>query len=128
MIVLDTHVWVWWNASPDKLSNSARQAIDSSEEIGISPISCWELAMLVSKGRIKLDRDVRVWIEEAFPQDGCRLIPISPSIAVTAGTLGDGFPGDPADRLIVATAIEINAALVTKDREIRDFQGVNTLW
>jgi PIN domain nuclease of toxin-antitoxin system len=128
LIVLDTHVWVWWNASPDKLSNSARQAIDSSEEIGICPISCWELTMLVSKGRIKLDRDVRTWIKEALPEDGCRLIPISPSIAVTAGTLNHGFPGDPADRLIVATAMEINAALVTKDREIRDFQGVNALW
>jgi PIN domain nuclease of toxin-antitoxin system len=128
LIVLDTHAWVWWNASPDKLSTTARQAIDDAEEIGICPISCWELAMLVSKGRLKLDRDVREWVKEALPEGGCKLIPISPAIAVTAGILDHGFHGDPADRLIVATAMEIKAALVTRDREIREFKGVNTLW
>ncbi len=128
MIVLDTHAWVWWTARPDQLSSTAKQAIEEADEIGICPISCWEVAMLVSKGRLKLDRDVRAWVKEALPEDGCRLIPLSPSIAVTAGTLNHGFHGDPADRLIVATAIESNAALVTKDREIRDFQGVNSFW
>jgi PIN domain nuclease of toxin-antitoxin system len=128
LIVLDTHVWVWWNASPEKLSETARQAIDDADEIGVCPISCWELSMLVSKERIQLDQDVLAWIELALSEDLVRLIPISPSIAVTAGTLGDGFHGDPADRLIVATTIETGSQLVTKDRDIRTFQGVQTVW
>jgi PIN domain nuclease of toxin-antitoxin system len=56
LIILDTHAWIWWNAEPDKLSGPARQAIDEADEVGICPISCWELAMLVSKNRLKLDR------------------------------------------------------------------------
>ena len=127
MIVLDTHAWIWWNAEPGKLSVPARQAIDDADEVGICPISCWELTMLVSKGRLKLDRAPLEWAQKALSDDLCKLIPISPAIAVTAGAL-EGFHGDPADRLIVATAIETGASLVTRDRQIRDFGRVDVLW
>jgi PIN domain nuclease of toxin-antitoxin system len=127
LIVLDTHTWIWWNAEPDKLSGPARQAIDDADEVGICPISCWELAMLVSKGRLKLDRAPLEWTNEALSDDFCKLIPISPVIAVTAGSL-EGFHGDPADRLIVATAIEMGVPLITRDRKIRDFGRVDALW
>lgn len=128
MIILDTHAWVWWNTNPGKLSNTARQAIDEADKVSLCPISCWEVAMLVSKGRLKLDRDVRIWVEQALPEEYITLVPISPSIAVTAGTLSDDFHGDPADRLIVATAIETKSSLITKDRGIHEFQGVDALW
>jgi PIN domain nuclease of toxin-antitoxin system len=127
LIVLDTHAWIWWNAEPDKLSGLARQAIDDADEVGICPISCWELAMLVSKGRLKLDRAPLEWVNEALSDDFCKVIPISPAIAVTAGTL-EGFHGDPADRLIVATAIQTGVPLVTRDRQIRDFGRVDSVW
>jgi PIN domain nuclease of toxin-antitoxin system len=127
LIVLDTHVWVWWNSSPEKLSTRARQLIRDAEEVGVSAISPWEVSMLVAKGRLRLDRDVLVWVEEALKEVGISLLAISPRIAVTAGSL-EGLHGDPADRLIVATAMETSSVLVSKDSGIRSFAGVNAVW
>lgn len=126
--MLDTHAWVWWNAAPGKLSPAARQAIDEADTVGVSAISCWEVSMLVAKKRLLLDRDVLAWVHEALPEDGVLLLPISASIGVAAGALGQGFHGDPADRIIVATALEAKATLVTKDNSIRSFAGVDTVW
>ena len=106
MIVLDTHVWVWWNSNPAKLSAAARKAIEEADQLGVSPISCWEVSMLVTKGRLGLDRDVQTWVREALAEETVQLIPISSEIAVAAGGL-DSFHGDPADRLIVATTLEL---------------------
>lgn len=128
MIVLDTHAWVWWNASPGKLSATARQTIEEAAEIGVSAISCWEVAMLVSKKRLQLDRNVLLWIEEALAIPGTALLPISPRIAVLAGSLDKEVHGDPADRLIIATAMETGSLLVTRDHPIRSLPGVKTVW
>jgi len=126
LIVLDTHVWVWWNSSPEKLSPRARPLIRDAEEVGVSAISPWEVSMLVAKGRLRLDREVLVWVEEALAV-GTSLLAISPRIAVTAGSL-EGLHGDPADRLIIATAMETSSILVSKDSGIRSFAGVNAVW
>jgi PIN domain nuclease of toxin-antitoxin system len=82
LILLDTHVWVWWAAEPKKLSARARKAVESIDEIGVSAISPWEVAMLVSKGRLELDRDVLLWIRQALALPKVSLVPLSPEIAV----------------------------------------------
>ena len=129
MIVLDTHAWLWWVSEPDSLSHVARNAIDQTETVGICPISCWELATKVSKGKLTLDREVRVWVRQALAHRRVTVLDISPDIAVTAGGLGGmGFHGDPADRMIVATAMHHGVGLVTKDHRIRSFDRVHTIW
>ncbi|MBI3962794.1 MAG: type II toxin-antitoxin system VapC family toxin [Deinococcus sp.] len=129
MIVLDTHAWIWWASEPEKLSSRALAAINYSRAIGICPISCWEISTKVAQGKLTLDRDLRVWVQQALARPGVALLHLSADIAITAGQLGrQGFPGDPADRLIVATALHHGAELITKDKTIRSFRQVRTCW
>ncbi len=129
MTILDTHAWVWWAAEPEKLSRKARREIDEAQSLGVCAISCWEVAMLVAKGRLELDRPVPTWIDQALGLPRVGLIPLSPAIAVSAAEIGDEFHGDPADRMIVATTKHLShAVLVTRDREIRDSQIIPTVW
>ncbi|HKG39366.1 MAG TPA: type II toxin-antitoxin system VapC family toxin [Conexibacter sp.] len=129
VIVLDTHAWLWWLAEPSRLSRAARQAIDEAESIGVSAISAWELAMLSRRGRISLDRDVGTWVRQALVPARVRQHPLTADVAVAAGLLdGGGFPGDPADRFIYATAQAMRARLVTRDEAIRDFNARDTIW
>jgi PIN domain nuclease of toxin-antitoxin system len=129
MIVLDTHVWLWWLAEPSKLSRAARQAIDEAETIGVCTISAWEVTMLVQKRRISLDRDVATWVRQALASTRVTPHLVPPDVAVSAGLLnGSDFPGDPADRIIYATARAHRAPLVTRDQRIRGFDARNTVW
>lgn len=100
LIVLDTHVWIWWQAAPSRLSRSAARLIADSGEIGVSAASCYELARLVARKRLKLDRPTGEWIRRALAEDRVRELPVSARIASTAGEVDDHFPGDPLDRLI----------------------------
>lgn len=128
MIILDTHVWLWWWSKDRKrLTLAVRKAIDGAEEIGIAAISCWEVAMLDRRGRIALDRDVRVWIAQSLRADRVRFLDLTPEISVGAARLlWDNK--DPADRLIVATAMIHRASVVSKDERIRRFQPANAIW
>ena len=128
MILADTHAWIWWVGDPAQLSKRARRAFEESDKIGVCAISCWEIAMLVAKQRIGLDRDVLAWIKQSLAQPRFELIAISPEIAVEAGRLSGRLRGDPADRLIVAAAMLSKAELVTKDRRIRSFPEIRTIW
>jgi PIN domain nuclease of toxin-antitoxin system len=119
-VVLDTHVVVWWQASSDRLSRQAQAAIDTASRLLISPISFWEIAMLVAKGRIELDRPTSVWVGDFLTTQRVEIAELTPDVAVTAGEL-DEFHGDPADRVIVASAVRRGATLVSKDRRIRDY-------
>lgn len=127
MIVLDTHAWLWWCAAPAKLSARARDAIDRAARIGISAVSCLEVALLVARGRIALDRPLEVWVEQALAHDRVASLPVTARVAVRAGLLG-GFPGDPADRILYATALDAGAMLVTKDRALRRLDPRRTVW
>jgi PIN domain nuclease of toxin-antitoxin system len=129
VIVLDTHAWLWWLAAPARLSRAARRAIDEAETIGVSAVSSWELAMLVQRGRVSLDRDVATWVRQALARTRVATQPLTTEIALAAGLLdGRGFPGDPADRFIYATAQAHRARLVTRDEAIRGFDARDTVW
>lgn len=129
MILLDTHVWLWWVGGLDHLSESARAAIDSTDAVAVSTLSAWEIGMLTVRGRIALDRDVGRWVQQALAVDRVVGIPPSADVAVAAALLErTSFPGDPIDRLIYATARARQAPLVTRDRAIRRFDAAGTIW
>lgn len=129
MILLDTHAWIWWVSEPARLSVPARTALEYAKRVGLCPISCWEISTKVANGRLELDREVGVWVSQALARPALELLPITAEIAVDAGQLGRlGFHGDPADRLIVATARHQGVPLVSKDAAIRAFAGVQTIW
>jgi len=131
LIVLDTHTWVWYVASPERLSVSAKERIDSEAreiQVHISSISCWELALLVKKGRLELTLEVEEWIARSEALPFLRFVPVDNRIAVLSNHLPGEFHEDPADRIITATALTMGAALITKDRKIQDYPHVETLW
>ncbi len=129
MIVLDTHAWLWWVAEPHRLSQSAREAIDHADGLGIATISCWEVAMLAEAGRIELDRAVEMWVEQSLADVRTQPLPLTSAVAIRAALLGrEGFGGDPADRIIYATARTAGARLVTRDRALRAFDPRGTVW
>jgi PIN domain nuclease of toxin-antitoxin system len=128
VILLDTHAWLWWAGDHSKLSVKLRRRLDHESALAISAISCWEAAMLIEHGRLRLAPDARSGIREATSIPKLRLIGINESIAIEAGLLGAGFHGDPADRLIVATALMLHVPLVTKDDRIRSSGLIETLW
>ena len=128
MIVLDTHAWIWWAAESHRLSRRAHGAIAAADRIGVGAVSCWEVAMLVQKGRLELDRDVETWVEQALSLPRLELVALTPAIAVLAGSFDDSFHGDPADRMIVASALVTGAELVTRDRPIRASKLVRCVW
>lgn len=128
MIVLDTHAWIWWINESDKLSDKAKIAIQQSDSVGVSAISCWEVAMLVSKERLGFSVDVQEWIEIALKRPKVKLLPITPEIAVRSTRLSGNFHGDPSDRLIVATSLMHKSHLVSKDRKITDSRLVTVVW
>jgi PIN domain nuclease of toxin-antitoxin system len=126
--LLDSHVLQWWSAEPDRLSSKALSAIEASDEIAVSAITWFELAWLASRGRIVLDLPVRAWLAQLGAD--VRTLGITPAVASTAADLPAAFPGDPADRLIYATAIEHGCRLVTKDARLRKHRHPRplTIW
>lgn len=129
MIVLDTHVWIWWAGGSDRLSDAHRDAINAAATagLGISAISCWEVAKLVEPGRIELDRPALDWLRAALALPRVRLLPLSPEIAAAACALPGLFHRDPADQVLVATARVHGARLATADRKILGYPHVETL-
>jgi PIN domain nuclease of toxin-antitoxin system len=116
-VLLDTHVVHWWSAEPKRASASAREVLEEADELAVAAITWYELAWLAGHDRIALNVPIRSWLEGLAVQ--LRTIGITPAIADTAAALAPSFPGDPADRLIYATAIEHGLRLVTKDRAIQ---------
>lgn len=130
MILLDTHVLIWWIEGSSRLSQKAAGAIEDTVKL-VSPISFWELTVLVERGRIVIDRDVGQWCRDALVAGSIRVANLTPSAAISAARLQD-FHGDPADRFIYATASELNVPLVSKDTKIRGYAAqrgdVEVVW
>jgi PIN domain nuclease of toxin-antitoxin system len=131
MIVLDTHALLWWVEGAG-LSKQARAAIDreleEQGEIVISAMSAWEVTLLVRKGRLALAIDVGSWFDKVRQINRVRFAPIDHKIGIAAADLPGEFHEDPADRMIVATARSLAAPLVTKDKLIRKYEHVKTIW
>ena len=119
-VLLDTHVWLWV-AGGERIAPAARRRIEQAaggDGLTLSPISIWEVGMLSAKGRIAVQPDCMTWVTTALARTGVRLLPISARIAVGSSFLPDGFHGDPADRIIVATAMASSSIRVTRDAHI----------
>jgi PIN domain nuclease of toxin-antitoxin system len=130
MTVLDTHIWVWWvNGSPE-LSPGKRQILASrqTDGLGVSVISCWEIAKLVEKGRLALAVPVGQWIDQALAYPGLALLPLDPRIAVASTQLPSPFHNDPADQIITATAREMDCPLATEDGKMLAYPHVKLVW
>ena len=129
MIALDTHAWVWWTVDPERLSESQRQEIEEHEEdlIGVSAMSCWEVAKLYEYGRLELSVSLREWFRLALGYPGISIIPLTPEVAIESTSLPDGFHRDPSDQIIVATARVHECPLVTSDRKIVNYPHVQTI-
>ena len=119
-MLLDTHVVIWWQANSAQLSSKARKHLEAASSRFVSPVTFWELAMLVGKGRVQLDRPTAIWVNDFLSTERVEVAELSPNVAVSAGELID-FHGDPADRMIVGSAIEAGVSLLTKDGKIRDW-------
>lgn len=129
--ILDTHTWVWWHMNPQNLSKKVKkliEKIDGYEEMLLSAISPWEFSKLIEKKRIGISCDPEDWINTALNMPKLRLVPLSPALAYRSTVLPQPFHNDPADQIIVATAREENATVLTKDDRIITYNNVKSLW
>ena len=131
MIVIDTHIWVWFIDSPADLSEKAVAAIEnirSQGKIVISCISTWELFMLEKKKRLELKIPLQLWVKKCEKLSFLYFMPVNNDIAQLAVNLPDSLHQDPADRIIIATANYLGVPLITKDKKIQDYNGIKTIW
>lgn len=129
MILLDTHVWVWWVHGNPRLPEDQRKMLDAraNEGIGVSIISCWEVAKLVENGRLSFPQDVADWLDIGLAYPGVRLVELTPRISVESTRLPQPFHKDPADQILVATARVLDCPLATADDKILKYVHVRTL-
>ena len=122
MIVLDTHVLIWTVDADPRLGRAARTAVaEAADAVGVSAITPWEIALLAERGRLRLAQEVGAWIRAVLALPGIRLLPIDPAIATDSVRLPGAFRADPADRLIIATARQCGAPLLTADFAILSY-------
>ncbi len=129
--LLDTNAWIWANMEPEKLSVKTRKLLSnprSYKDLLLSAISIWEFSKLVEKRRIQISCHPEKWIWEALDMPCLRVVPITPTIAIRSTMLPQPFHNDPADQIIVATAREKNAVIITADRLIRSYKDVKCFW
>ncbi len=128
MIILDTHIWVWWVDDNQRLTQQHREWIQEyqSQGLGISIIYCWEVAKLIEVGRLTLSISVEDWLEGALAYPGVQLLDLRIPIVVESTKL-TGFTRDPADQIIVATARIYGCPLLTADAKILAYPDVQTL-
>lgn len=128
-LLLDTHVWLWRLLDPDRVSAEAEAAVaDPGNELFLSPISTWEALVLARKGRLSLAPSPAEWVLDALRRTALTTVPLSHGIALRSEALEGLGSEDPADRFLVATALEHDLTLVTADAAMREFDPVATLW
>ena len=125
MILLDTHIWHWWiNQIPGKLSTALVDLIENADEVVVSTISCFEMAWLVRHGRIELDVGLDEWVAEVEASQAVRYLPVTAEIARRAVDLPEHHR-DPQDRIIIATALQENAQLISFDTAFPIYAELN---
>lgn len=129
MIILDTHIWVWWMDENPSLLKKERDIIlgNQSDGLGISAFSLWEVAKLYEKQRITFTIPLNKWFSKALERPDIVLLPISPDVIVESVELPDEFHNDPADQIIVATARVYDCPLITYDSKILTYKHVKLL-
>jgi PIN domain nuclease of toxin-antitoxin system len=123
-LILDTHVWIWLMEGNPCLNATVRTRIQhavTETSLQVSAISVWEIALLESKGRIAFSEECRIWVQRALAAPGIELTPLTPDIAIESTRLPSTFHGDPADRIIAATARACGGTLVTADKAILNY-------
>ena len=131
MTVLDTHILIWCIDSPQKLSRKAKKAIDEEKVhkgILVSSISVFEIYLLIKKGKLVLKDYPDIWLEKLEALPFIEFIPVDNRIAAHSVNLPDFLHKDPADRIIIATALQNGASLVTGDKRILEYPNVQTIW
>ena len=130
MIILDTHVWVWWALGLPNLREAQRRAIAENENdrIGICTFSCWEVAKLVQGNKLRLPVELTEWFDTSLKYPGVALLDMTPEIAIESNRLPGDFHRDPADQIIVATARIHRCPLVSSDEKIRRYPHVSTVY
>lgn len=123
-VVLDTHAWLWWVGEAADISRRVRATIDAADRVVVPAICVWEVAMLADRGRVRIDPEPVEWMRRALTMERVVTGPLSPEIATEAVSLRrEGLHGDPADRLIYATARVLDAVLISDDDTIRAFEN-----
>jgi len=124
-LLLDTRIWIWvLEGAVPEIGHAAQNAVMEAGAIGkvlVSAISVWEVGMLEAKGRIRFSLEVGEWVRRALAAPGVHLAPLTPEIALDSTRLPEPVHGDPADRILVATARRMGATLVTRDTRILDY-------
>jgi PIN domain nuclease of toxin-antitoxin system len=131
VILLDTHVLIWYLTQPEKMSKAGARAVEAGfagQGAGIVDLTLWEIAMFAHKKRVVFTRDVKEWLRDLRLLPHFRCLPVSASVAALSTQLPGRFHQDPVDRLLVATSIDQGVPLVTKDDRIRRYPHVQTIW
>lgn len=129
--LLDTHTWIWWHMRPEKLSKRVSSLISDASrysELLLSAISPWEFSKLLERGRLGISCDPEDWINIALDMPKLRLVPLSPVIAYRSTVLPQPFHSDPADQIIVATARQERATILSKDDRLLSYKHAQCLW
>lgn len=130
MILLDTNALIWWSTAPEKLSKKARKSVDDTikkEGILVSSISVWEVYLLMKKNRVGFSIDVDSWLQKLENLEFVKFVPVDNKIASQSVKLDFGN-SDPADRIIIATALQHGAAIITSDKKILKYPHVQSIW
>ncbi len=129
MILLDTHIWIWWVSQQPQLTPALQQIIQRHQGngLGVSIISCWEVAKLIENKKLHLSLPIEDWLQQALAYPGIQLLPLTLPIIVDSTQLPGNFHRDPADQLIVATARVHNLPLLTVDAKILNYPHVQTV-
>jgi PIN domain nuclease of toxin-antitoxin system len=129
--LLDTHTWIWWQMNPSKLSEKVTQLIldtENYDELLLSSISPWEFCKLLEKNRLGISCTPEDWLNSALDMYKLRLVDLTPRIAYQSTVLPQPFHSDPGDQIIVATAREEKATILTKDEKILNYKHVKSIW
>lgn len=121
MVLLDTHIWLWWLLGDGALTQAERNSLDelaTQRRLSISWVTVWETEMLERKGRVRLEPDIQSWIEQATIPEIVTVLPVDIELVFAQRQLPESFHGDPADRLIAATSLLSGYPLATHDRKI----------